>query len=362
MPPPLGPPASIGADWQASPDLGLAPTVNASGPEALALVGDPADNPTYQPHIGSFMDESLGDLQPRTSRRRFSWVHLLLLLSALAFLSAVSFAVYRVVLRDDAPKKPAVRSKQRDSKDKKDTSGKKASAKGVDEKSGAKADSTNGKKAATDKPNGKAGKEQPDVKKGDVKKGDVKKGDVKKGDVKKGDVKKGEVKKTSKTPPDTKKRKPSAPPRTVVVKSTPAATVFINGRKMGKTPFTRRLRGGRRSYFLALVVSKYEVHHERFRVSRKKGHAVQVELTKATYPRYVKWRRGVLWVVCHWRDRRRVFLDGKDTGLSCPKVGFYLKPGRYEVSLMSLETGRLKKRRVRIKRRRRSSLYFPKAR
>ena len=55
-------------------------------------------------------------------------------------------------------------------------------------------------------------------------------------------------------------------------------------------------------------------------------------------------------------------LDGKDTGFSCPLVGFYIRPGRYKVGLRSLRSGEIVTKKVRLRRRRRTTLRFGKER
>ena len=152
-------------------------------------------------------------------------------------------------------------------------------------------------------------------------------------------------------------KQPKAPRGMLVVESSPAAVVYVNGRRWGRTPLRQRIRGTKK-LVVVLQRARYASHSERVVVSRRKGRHLKVTLQRARYPRFVGWKRALLRVRCHWRDRRRIFIDGTDSGFSCPKVNFFVKPGRYRVGLFDLRRAKLKEKKVRLRRRQKRSVYF----
>ncbi|MCK5800102.1 MAG: protein kinase [Deltaproteobacteria bacterium] len=154
--------------------------------------------------------------------------------------------------------------------------------------------------------------------------------------------------------PGTKPKPKPKPKRKVVrVVSTPPALLYVNGKAVGKTP--QRL--PRRRVAIALVKSKRALHWQLVDPRKVSGSTLRVTLKAATYPRYAsRRRRGILTVKCDKKDHRRILLRGKDTGFSCSKVSFYLRPGRYRVGFRSLRTGKVETYRTRVRRRRRTIL------
>ena len=52
-----------------------------------------------------------------------------------------------------------------------------------------------------------------------------------------------------------------------------------------------------------------------------------------------------------------IWIDGKDTGYSCPTVGYYLRPGRYTVGWYDFIKGEVTTtKKVRVRRRRRTDI------
>jgi eukaryotic-like serine/threonine-protein kinase len=163
------------------------------------------------------------------------------------------------------------------------------------------------------------------------------------------------------SPPDASQATDSTAPATeplpragrILIRTNPSATIYIDGRKRGKSPLKLRLRRGRR-YTLVATADKRELWVKRFRMPRKTGVLLSQELKEATYPAYTsRRRRGTLAVRCKKYDRRRIFIDRKDSGRSCPKANFFLKPKRYRISFVELAKGKASEtfKRIRVKRR-----------
>jgi hypothetical protein len=89
------------------------------------------------------------------------------------------------------------------------------------------------------------------------------------------------------------------------------------------------------------------------------GKTIAVELERGHYPRAQGRRRGWLSVHCRRRDRRRISLNGNDTGYSCPKVIFRLRPGVYRVGFTPVTGGRTRTRKVRIRWGRKRRIWAP---
>lgn len=140
------------------------------------------------------------------------------------------------------------------------------------------------------------------------------------------------------------------PPGTLEVLSDPQARVYLDGRPVGTTPLKLHLAAGKQA-LLSLIASGREIAQQRVKMGKKAGVRVSRRLSPASYPRLADpRRRGILRVRCGRRDHRRIFIAGKDTGYSCPRVGYYLAPGRYRVGFVSLRDGWRQRRWVRVRR------------
>jgi serine/threonine-protein kinase len=143
------------------------------------------------------------------------------------------------------------------------------------------------------------------------------------------------------------------------VSTDPSATLYINGKRVGVTPLTKRVRPGD-SIKLAMVAKKYEVHRQDLDIPFGGGVNLEIKLREATYPRAEGKRRGWLVVHCKKRDRRRIELNDRDTGFNCPgPVIFRLKPGRYKVGFTVVATGKTRSRRARVRRGKRVRVWAP---
>lgn len=124
------------------------------------------------------------------------------------------------------------------------------------------------------------------------------------------------------------------------IETNPAATIYVDGKKRGKSPLKLRLRAGRK-YTVVAAAEKRELWIKTLRLPKKTGVSLRLELKEAAYPEYdSKRRRGVLAVRCKRTDRRRIFIDRKDSGRSCPKATFLLKPKRYRISFVDSAKGK----------------------
>lgn len=141
----------------------------------------------------------------------------------------------------------------------------------------------------------------------------------------------------------------------VTIESIPAARVFANGRALGATPVEMDVKVGE-PVPLVLVAKGRRLH--RGSVAPKAGHETRLtlELERARYKPFRGRNRGLLRVSCTARDDRRIFLDEQDTGRSCPRAVFALRPGRYRVGFQRLVDGETKWLKTRVKSRRTTKL------
>ncbi|PIE19880.1 MAG: hypothetical protein CSA65_00710 [Proteobacteria bacterium] len=324
VPPPLGAPPAAALGTPEPPPLapppGSASPTSILAPEQGSLSFQPAaEAPGYHEDLYSGGEAAL------KPKRRWGWAHLVLGAAIVIFATAVGLLIHKLVKRSRAKDAALVT----------DGGLAKGGEAGLIEK---------GQKGDMGKGNGDTGKGGES--KGGESKGGESKGDTGEGDTGEGDTGKGG-----------NPRRPRGPIRVV---SRPPATLYVNGRKIGKTPQTLRRR--QRPRVLAIVTSKYAMRVDRIDGMTPK--TLSFDLQRVRYPRYTGRTRAHLVVRCRDRrlDRRRVILDGKDTGFSCPMVGFYVRPGRYKVGLRSLRTGEVTVKKVRLRRRQRKDLRFGKER
>lgn len=135
------------------------------------------------------------------------------------------------------------------------------------------------------------------------------------------------------------------------LQSIPRAQVYVDGRAMGLTPVTLERSPGSRARVL-LVASGREIYRKTVETSSDGPVDLTARLMPAKYPRYVGRRRGVLKVLCRRADPRRIFINGRDSGYSCPKVAYYLRPGRYRIGFHDPVSGHTTTVRARVRARR----------
>ena len=152
-------------------------------------------------------------------------------------------------------------------------------------------------------------------------------------------------------PADSGDEGPALAAGTLQLVSIPRAVAYVNGKRIGLTPLSTQVRPGR-SARVVMVASGRAIHRETVEMDRTRGVVVNATLKPARYPRFTGRRRGVLRIKCHPSDRRRVLISGQDTGFSCPKVGYYLRPGRYRVGFMDPVSGKTRTVKAYVRRRR----------
>jgi hypothetical protein len=150
-------------------------------------------------------------------------------------------------------------------------------------------------------------------------------------------------------------------PGEIHINSTPAGLVFLNGEEVKATPLVAKIELGEK-VIVAIVAKGYKLYREVFEPSPNRGIEIHAQLEPASYPRARGRHRGVLNILCHKTDRRRISLDGEDTGYSCPRVGFFLRPGRHKIGLYTPRGDRRKVYRVTIRRGRRRIFRPPRPR
>jgi len=141
--------------------------------------------------------------------------------------------------------------------------------------------------------------------------------------------------------------------------SKPPGMVYVNGKRLGDSPVTARVRPGDQVK-LAVVAPRFELHHDTVDVPLSRGMSLEVTLREAGYKRAEGRRRGWLAVHCRKRDERRIMLDGQDTGYSCPgPVVFRISPGRHKVGFFSPATGKISGRRAKVRSGRKAHIWAP---
>lgn len=133
----------------------------------------------------------------------------------------------------------------------------------------------------------------------------------------------------------------------VFLESIPAASIYLNGKYKGKTP--KKIKFEKDRTFVVVKKKGYALFSKVLERGAK-GH-IKIELEEADYPfSNNKKTRAILSVSCKRSDTRRIFINDKDSGYSCPKAVFYIRPGKYHLDFMNISTGKLQRRWVKMKR------------
>lgn len=126
--------------------------------------------------------------------------------------------------------------------------------------------------------------------------------------------------------------KPAAGPGELPLDSTPEAAVYLDGKLVGATPIKLQLAAG--PHQLVLAAEK----HLLWRKDVAAGAPLQVKLDQAALPPEVAGKTG-LKVRCSKKSHLRVFVDGHDSGASCPTGRLLLAPGAHKIGLFNPATG-----------------------
>ncbi len=142
------------------------------------------------------------------------------------------------------------------------------------------------------------------------------------------------------------------------IDSTPPGMAFVSGKPVGMTPVIAKPGSGKKVP-VVILAKGFKMFRQVVVTSTQKALRINTQLSPAGYPRAAKKPRGILNVICHHKDRRQIFINGESTGFACPKVGFFLKPGRYKIGVYTVKRDRYRNFTVRVPRNRRRILKVP---
>ena len=132
------------------------------------------------------------------------------------------------------------------------------------------------------------------------------------------------------------------PADSLVLSSTPPATVIIDGAEKGKTPTTLKLTAGKHK--LVLVAEE----HQLLRRDVTGGNRLDIKLERAKLPEDVVGDAG-LKIKCKTEGKLRILVDAHDTGRTCPTEDLSLAPGKYVFGFLDPATDELKEKKVKVK-------------
>lgn len=134
------------------------------------------------------------------------------------------------------------------------------------------------------------------------------------------------------------------------------AAVYLDRKRVGKAPLTTLAKPGATAE-LVIAADGFELHRERVTIPAASGLALRVALRPGGYFRAMK-RNGTLFIKCKKKDTRRIFIDDRDTGVSCPtRKYFRLSAKKHPVQLYSIEQDKKVLYIAKIKRGRRTTVY-----
>jgi serine/threonine protein kinase len=134
------------------------------------------------------------------------------------------------------------------------------------------------------------------------------------------------------------------------------AAVYLDRKRVGRAPLTTLAKPGATAE-LVIAADGFELHRERVTIPAASGLAVRVALRPGGYFRAMK-RNGTLFIKCKKKDTRRIFIDDRDTGVSCPtRKYFRLSAKKHPVQLYSIEQDRKVLYIAKVKRGRRTTVY-----
>ncbi|MCS6913317.1 MAG: PEGA domain-containing protein [Myxococcota bacterium] len=144
---------------------------------------------------------------------------------------------------------------------------------------------------------------------------------------------------------------PARAPGTLELSTTPAgATVFVDGKPAGRTPLTLNLGDSKRK--LVIMAERYQLIQREVDASASPLH---LNLQPVELPASVAGPAR-LKVRCSTKGQLRIFVDGHDSGYSCPSERINLSPGTHKVEFFRPHTGDRVARTVTIKKGKSSSV------
>lgn len=140
----------------------------------------------------------------------------------------------------------------------------------------------------------------------------------------------------------TAKESSRIPPDTLVLSSTPEATVLIDGSEKGKTPLTLKLREGQHK--LLLVAEEYVL----LRREVSGGSKLDLKLERAKLPDDVAGE-AMLKIKCKSEGKLRILVDGNDSGRTCPSEDLSLAAGKHVLGFLDPTTDETKEKKIKAK-------------
>ena len=133
---------------------------------------------------------------------------------------------------------------------------------------------------------------------------------------------------------------------------------FVSGKPVGMTPVIAKPGSGKKVP-VVILLKGFKMFRQVVQTSTERALQINIKLSPAGYDRAGKKSRGILNVICHPNDRRQIFINNESTGFSCPKVGFFLRPGRHKVGVYTVKRDRFSTYTVRVTRNRRRIIRVP---
>jgi serine/threonine protein kinase len=132
------------------------------------------------------------------------------------------------------------------------------------------------------------------------------------------------------------------PADSLVLSSTPAATVLLDGESKGNTPLTLKVTGG--EHKLVLLADAYTL----LRRSVSGGNKLDLKLERAKLPDDVSGEAS-LKIKCKSEGKLRILVDGNDSGYNCPTDELKVSVGKHVLSFVDPVTDETKQKKIKAK-------------
>lgn len=133
-----------------------------------------------------------------------------------------------------------------------------------------------------------------------------------------------------------------AKPDGLVLSSTPAALVLLDGVEKGKTPVTLKLSAG--NHKLVLLADGYKVLNKEVSGPAK----LDLKLDSAHLPEDIQGTSTVK-VKCKNDGKLRIFVDDHDSGQQCPTEELNLSVGKHTLTFLDPATGKKDEKKIKTK-------------
>ncbi len=140
----------------------------------------------------------------------------------------------------------------------------------------------------------------------------------------------------------TAKEREQIPADSLPLNTTPNAVVLIDGEEKGSTPLTLKLSAGKHK--LVLIAEDYAL----LRREVSAGAKLELALEPAKLPAEVSGA-AALKIKCKTDGKRRILVDGNDSGHSCPSDAISVSPGKHVLGFLDPASGDVKEKKIKAK-------------